>query len=55
MKVLRPAILGFLTGFYIVTETAHFGYHLYPKSDAEWIADGIGLVLIGISLMSLGN
>lgn len=32
-------------------ETAHFGWNLYPKTDAEFICDGIGLVLLVLAFI----
>lgn len=46
-------IITFLAGFYIVAETGHFGWNIIPKTDAEWIADGMGLLLLSVSLVSL--
>lgn len=32
-------------------ETAHFGWNVYPKSDAEFICDGIALVLLVLAFI----
>jgi hypothetical protein len=33
-----------------IAETVHFGNNLFPQSDAEWICDGITLVLFALSI-----
>lgn len=35
--------------FYTIVETAYFGWNFTPKSDAEMICDGIGLLMLVIS------
>lgn len=35
--------------FFAVWENAYFGWHAFPQSDAELIADGISLLLISLA------
>lgn len=44
----------FFTGaLYLVIESRYFGWHMWPKSDAEMICDGIGLLIIALSYQEI--
>ena len=36
--------------FFAIAETGHFGNNMLPHSDAEFICDGITLVLVALSI-----
>ena len=38
---------------YTLTETIYFGNHLFPSSDAEVVADGIGAVIMAIGIATI--
>jgi hypothetical protein len=43
----------FLLGvFFGLVETAHFGWNVTPKSDAEMICDGITVLIFAMSLLA---
>ncbi len=43
-------LIGILYGF---TETAYFGWNFFPKSDAEMICDGIGILITVIGMTKM--
>lgn len=38
---------------YGFAENAYFGWNIIPQSDAEMIADGIGLILFALSFLKV--
>lgn len=49
MKKFFAKCLVAIAVLYWLFETYHFGWHGWPKSDAEFICDGISLVLLIIT------
>jgi len=49
---MRPRFAAMILAlFYAVFETAHFGWNLAPKSDAEMICDGIAVLVYALAYL----
>lgn len=55
MKIIKNWPVLWVSQIWILTETAHYGWHLTPGSDAELICDGIGMLIIAMSMMPAQN
>ena len=52
MKSLQLFLLALLYGLF---ETAYFGWNLLPGSDAEILADGIVVLIVGMAIVARGR
>lgn len=49
---MKSFMLWSLAIIFSLIETAHFGWNKFPQSDAEFICDGIAVILIALAIKS---
>lgn len=52
---MHGLIIIFIGIFYGLAETAHFGWNMFPESDAEMICDGIALLMTCMGFLAQSN